>query len=163
MDSSVTIVAQRRAESSAQRRMCTTFAMAYCGSMAALHNIQLKVDTERWANQATIIATCDVEFTDFEVNAMKLLALRYAVGCQVLNRDLQYEDPVIRFDDQQLPSATAATPTEHVVFRSVNAMSDLHEHLFTRDELVAEFTLTNMETRENDVRRSNLVAVDLVP
>ena len=132
--------------------------------MAALHNIQLAVNTDRFDNLTALVASCDVDFTEFEVNAMTLLGLRYTVACQVLNRDLQYEDPVIRFSDKELPPvATAATRTERVEFRSDAVMSDLHEHLFTKDQLLAEFTLTNMETGETETGRSNVVAVDLVP
>jgi hypothetical protein len=132
--------------------------------MATMHNTQLSVTTDRLDNLATLVASCDVDFTEFEVNAMTLLGLHYTVACQVLNRDLQYEDPVIRFSDQELPPvATEATQTEHVEFRSDSVMSDLHEHLFTKDQLVAEFTLTNMETGAAETLRSNVVAVDLVP
>jgi hypothetical protein len=132
--------------------------------MATMRNAQLAVTTDRFDNMATLVASCDVDFTEFEVNAMTMLGLHYTVACQVLNRDLQYEDPVIRFSDQELPPvATEATQTEHVEFRSDSVMSDLHEHLFTKDQLVAEFTLTNMETGAAETLRSNVVAVDLVP
>src|SRR6266568_8007958 len=124
--------------------------------MATMRNIQLAVTTDRFNNLATLVASCDVDFTEFEVNAMNLLGLHYTVACQVLNRDLQYEDSVIRFGHRELPPvATAATLTEHIVFRSDAVMSDLHEHLFTKDELVAEFTLTNVETGEAEIGRGN--------
>jgi hypothetical protein len=129
-----------------------------------MHNVQLAVTTDRLDNLATLVASCDVDFTEFEVNAVTLLGLRYTVACQVLNRDLQYEDPVIRFSEHDLPPvARDATRTAHVEFRSDSVMSDLHEHLFTKDQLVAEFTLTNMETDAVKTPRRNVVGVDLVP
>jgi hypothetical protein len=132
--------------------------------MATLHNVQLAVSTDRLDNLATVVASCDVDFSEFEVNSMNLLGLRYTLACQVLNRDLQYEDPVIRFRDRQLPFDGRTTErTEHVELRSDAVMSDLHEHVFTKDELVAEFTLTNVESGVSDVFRSNVAAVDLVP
>jgi hypothetical protein len=132
--------------------------------MAMLQNTDLEVTTDGLDNLATVLASCDVDFTEFEVNAMNKLGLRYTVGCQVLNKDRNYEDPVIRFHDQDLPlTPTAATLSEHVVFRTDAVMSDLHQRLFGKDQLLAEFTLTDTETGAEEVRRSNLLAVNLVP
>ena len=41
---------------------------------------------------ATVVASCDVELTDFEVNAVNVLRPRYTVDCRVINRDIQYEN-----------------------------------------------------------------------
>jgi len=130
--------------------------------MASITNPELTITTHPFENRATVVATCDVQFTEFEVNAMTLLQLRYTVDCQVLNKDLRYEDTVIRYDSQDLPRLTGPVATEQVVFETVAAMSDLHEHIITNDQLVAELTLTNQETGEYDSKRTEVVTVDLV-
>ena len=127
--------------------------------MAKIHNPQLTITTDPNQNAATVVATCDVDLTDFERNAMELLGLRYTVECVVLNRDLQYEQAVLGYDAQSL---SAGLPVAHIAFEAVTPMSDLHQHVFTRDELVAEFTLTNGESGSQEVVRSDVVKADLV-
>lgn len=97
------------------------------------------------------------------MHADDLLGARYRFECQVFNKDLWYEDAVISYDDRPLPSINggANDHLEHVVFEARRAMSDLREHVFTRDQLVAELTLTNLETGESQVRRSKVMTVDL--
>jgi hypothetical protein len=130
--------------------------------VASIEHPLLQVSTNPFQNQATVIASCDVEFSDFEVNAMNVLGLRYTVECRVLNKDLQYEDTVLRYNRQDLPRDTQrARHSEHIVFETGAVMSDLHEHVFTRDQLVAEFTLTDHETEAAQVRRSAVLTVDL--
>jgi hypothetical protein len=75
-----------------------------------------------------------------------------------LNRDLQYEATVLVYDPQSVP---AELPVAHMIFGAVAPMSDLHQHVFTRDQLIAEFTLTNGETGAQHRLRSNLVTADL--
>ena len=47
--------------------------------MATINNPQLTVSTHPLRNMATVVASCDVELTDFEVNAVNVLRLRYTV------------------------------------------------------------------------------------
>jgi len=83
---------------------------------------------------------------------------------KVSTNSLQYEDTVLRYDRQQLPHDTRrAANSEHLLFETIAVMSDLHEHVFTRDQLVAEFTLTDHETRAAQVKRSPAVSIDLEP
>ena len=132
--------------------------------MASIEHVLLKVSTNSLQNQARVAASCDIEFSDFEVNAMHLLGLQYTIDCRVINTDLQYEDTVLRYDRQQLPHDTRrAANSEHLLFETIAVMSDLHEHVFTRDQLVAEFTLTDHETHAAQVKRSPVVSVDLEP
>jgi hypothetical protein len=129
-------------------------------SMATISNPQLTITTDPMQNGASLVARCDVDLTDFELNAMRLLGLRYTLACGVLNRDLQYEQTVLVYEPQFVP---ADLPVAHMAFEAVSAMSDLHQHIFTRDELVAEFTLTNDETGSREIVRSELVTADLRP
>jgi hypothetical protein len=99
-----------------------------------------------------------VDLTNFELNAMRLLDLRYTLECRVLNRDLQYEQTVLVYDSQSVP---ADVPAAHMVFQAATAMSDLHQHVFTRDQLIAEFTLTNSETGSQEIVRSEVLTADL--
>ncbi len=109
--------------------------------MATIENAKLTVSTDRLLNQPTVAVNCDVEFTEFEVNAMNMLDLRHQLSCNVLNKDLWFEDTVIAFDDVDLPrAASEATAHEHVVFETVAVMSDIHGHMFTRDQLIAELS-----------------------
>ena len=131
--------------------------------MATIVNCLLRIAPDPLDNQATIIATCDIEFTDFEMRAMSLLELHYAIDCRVLNKDLWYEAVVVDYDRQILPSADRGAQREdHVVFETVARMSNLHEHVVTRDQLVAEFTVTDLETDAQEVKRSAVVTADLV-
>ena len=63
--------------------------------MATIVNCLLRIAPDPLDNQATIIATCDIEFTDFEMQAMNLLELQYAIDCRVLNKDLWYEAMIV--------------------------------------------------------------------
>ena len=128
--------------------------------MASIHRPKLTVAPNRLENTARVLATCGVEFTDFEANAMRLLGLRFEVRCAVVNKDLQYETIVLTYDPQWLDSHAAAGAT--VVFETVTSMSDMHQHVFTRDELYAEFTIENGETRDQVSGRTEVVRVDLV-
>jgi hypothetical protein len=126
--------------------------------MAKMYNPQLTITTEPMQNRANVVASCDVELTEFEVNAMRLLNLTYTLECRILNKDLQYEDTVLVYDAKSVPGNLLAA---HIVFEAVAAMSDLHEHVFTRDQLTAEFTLTNAETGAREIVRSDVVTADL--
>jgi hypothetical protein len=130
----------------------------HCELMAKFLNTQLTIATDPKQNAAAVTASCDVDLTNFERNAMQLLGLRYTLECRVLNRDLQYEQTVLAYDEQALP---ADLPVAHMVFEAVTPTSDLHLHLFTRDELIAEFTLTNGETGSQEVVRSAVLSADL--
>jgi hypothetical protein len=70
--------------------------------MAKLSNPQLSVTTDPIQNRADVAASCDVELTEFEVNAIKLLDLKYTLECRVLNRDLQCEDTVLEYEPQMV-------------------------------------------------------------
>ena len=128
--------------------------------MASIHRPKLTVDPNRLENTATVRATCGVEFTEFEANAMNLLGLRFEVRCRVVNKDLQYETTVLTYEPQWLDYHAAEGAT--VVFETVTSMRDMHQHVFTRDELFAVFTIENGETGDQCSRRTEIVAVDLV-
>ena len=128
--------------------------------MASIHRPKLTVAPNRLENTARVLATCGVEFTDFEANAMKMLGLRFEVKCAVVNKDLQYETTVLTYEPQWLDYHAAEGAT--VVFEKVTSMSDMHQHLFTRDELFAVFTIENGETGDQYTRRTEVVAVNLV-
>ncbi len=131
--------------------------------MATINNPQLTVFTHPLRNMATVVASCDVELTDFEVNAVNMLRLRYTVDCRVINRDIQYEDSVISYDSRDIPPlGYDAESANHVVFEIDALMSDLHQHILTNDQLIAEFTLTDRDTSAQQTVRSKAVEVDLV-
>jgi hypothetical protein len=126
--------------------------------MASIDNPQLAITPYPMQNRASVSATCNVELTRYEVNAMRLLGLTYVLECRVLNRDLQYEDTVLTYEPQSVPGVLL---TVHMVFEMDAVMSDLHEHIFTRDKLIAEFTLTNSETGAQEIVRSDVITADL--
>lgn len=131
--------------------------------MASIENPTLVVSADRLHDRASISVSCDVNFTDVEVNAMQLLGLRYHVQCEVIDKDLWDVQPVAIFDDWTLPRPTEMTASkhEHVVFNTDRPMSDLHTHFLTHDQLQAEVKLLNDETGEEVVARTDFVAVDL--
>jgi hypothetical protein len=49
----------------------------------------------------------------------------------------------------------------HMLFEAAAAKSDLHRHVFTQDQLFAEFVLTNGETGAQQIVRSPGIATDL--
>jgi hypothetical protein len=54
--------------------------------MATITSSELTVTTNRPDDRASVVVSCDVEFTEVEVNAMNMLGLRYTLTCQVLNK-----------------------------------------------------------------------------
>jgi hypothetical protein len=131
--------------------------------MATIQNIELRVSTNRPENEATISVTCDVEFTELEVNAMDLLGLAYTLRCQLLDMDMLYAPTVAMFVQQHFPRVgqDIAKRHEHVVFETEATMRDLHVYVFGKDTLLAEVTLTNDETGTEVIRRSEALQVDL--
>lgn len=130
--------------------------------MATIDTVELKVTPNRARDTATMVVSCEVEFTDFEVNAMNLLGLAYNFQCRLQDLDMPYADPVHSFDWQHFPRVPGgAMLHEHVVFEAVLATSRLHVYVFGRDGLFAAVTLTNEETGAEVTRRSKVVAFDL--
>ena|SRR6266568_7222773 len=130
--------------------------------MATINNPELTVTTNRPIDRASVIVSCDIEFTGVEVNAMNMLGLEYTLTCQVLNRDLLDEDPVITYRQQTFPRLPGeGHRSEHVALDSFEAMDALHERLIGKDKLVAKLTLTNQETHADVNARTEVIAVDL--
>jgi len=130
--------------------------------MAAINNPQITVTTNRPDDHATVVVSCDVEFTDVEVNAMNVLGLRYTLSCQVLNKDLLDEDAVVTYHDRTFPRAPFdAQRYYEVVFDTYETMYLLHDRLFGKDKLVAQLKLRNEETQAEITSRTDVIAVDL--
>jgi hypothetical protein len=130
--------------------------------MATINNQTLTVTTNRPDDGANVLVTCDIEFTDVEVNAMNILGLEYTLTCQVLNKELLDEEPVFTYRQLTLPREQGgATRYEHVVFDTYEAMETLHDRLIGKDKLVAKITLTNQETHADVSARTETLAVDL--
>ncbi len=131
--------------------------------MATIDRPELAIGTDRLQDLATLSVSCEVHFTEFEVNAVNLLGLRYRLHCRLFNKDLWDVEPVAVFDDRMFTREAGATVSqdERVVFDTVRKMSDLHIHVFSKDELVAELRLENEETGEDVIGRTKVVAVDL--
>ena len=122
--------------------------------MPAITNVVLTISTDTALDRARVVVNCDVEFTQVEVNAMNILGLQYELSCRVLGRDALDDYPVVTFHTQVFPTVPgAALTSEHALFDTVGVMTDLHEHVFGKDQLVAELTLTNTETGTQNVRR----------
>jgi hypothetical protein len=69
---------------------------------------------------------------------------------------------VVTFLHQDFPRPAAGVERrEQTTFEAVAVMSDLREHDFGKDKLVAELKLQNQETGEWVVGRSPVVAIDL--
>jgi hypothetical protein len=130
--------------------------------MATINNPELIVSTNRPADRASVVVSCDIEFTEVEVNAMNMLGLEYTLTCQVLNKDLLDEVPVITYRERSFPRERGdARGYEHVVFDSYEWMDALHDRLIGKDKLVAKLTLTNQETHADVSARTDVIAVDL--
>jgi hypothetical protein len=130
--------------------------------MASINNPELTVTTDRPDDRASVIVSCDIAFTDVEVNAMNLLGLQYSLTCQVLNKEMLDEDPVLTYGAQRFPIVNGdARKYEHVVFDTHEWMDALHERLIGKDKLVAKLTLTNDETKAEVSARTETISVDL--
>ncbi|SRR6266699_856864 len=131
--------------------------------MASINNPKLLVGADQLHNRATVTVSCDVEFTDFEVNAVNTLRLHYTLQCQLLNKDLWQTKRVAVFDEWTFPRVTEVTVSKHelVVFNTDRPMSDLHTHFLSKDSLEAELVLRNQETGQDVVSRTDVVSIDL--
>ena len=49
------------------------------GTVASINNAELAITTDRPQDRATLVVSCDVNFTEVEVNAMDILGLRYTL------------------------------------------------------------------------------------
>ena len=133
--------------------------------MPRIDDVELTIVPDRIQNRANVAVTCRVEFSEFEVNAMNMLGLRYKLDCRVLEEDiyvLPKQDPVVTFPHQDFPRPNGGVERyEPAKFEAVVALSDLREHDFGKDKLLAELKLQNEETGEWVVARSQIVAIDL--
>jgi len=130
--------------------------------MPAIKHIQLAVTTDRPLDRAGVVVNCDLEFTEVEVNAMNVLGLQYELSCRVLDKHLLDEDPVVTYHPQQFPIVPgAALRYEHAVFDTVTEMGQMHQRVLGKDQLVAELRLKNTETGTEDVKRSDVIGMDL--
>jgi len=134
-------------------------------SVPTINNPELNIATDPLNNQSTISVTAEVQFTEFEVNAMNILGLSYTLHCRVFDKDLWDVEPVAILDDQVFPRETGApvSSNEHVLFETVRATSDLRTHLFSKDQLLAKLELENEETGDQVVNQTRVVAKDLTP
>src|SRR5258708_5099657 len=130
--------------------------------MASIKHPQLAITTDRPHDKATIVVSCDVEFSEFEVNAMNMLGLQYTLRCHLLDMDMVYPDSVVAFDRQEFPRVPGGANThELVTFETDAAMSALHWYVFGKDTLVAQLTLRNEETGVEALQHSDVIRVDL--
>jgi hypothetical protein len=130
--------------------------------MATINNPELTVTTNRPVDRVSVVVSCDIEFTEVEVNAMNMLGLEYTLTGEVLNKEMLDEDLVITYRAQQFPIEPGnAHLHEHVVFDTHEWMDTLHERLIGKDKLVAKLTLTNEETHATVTVRTEVIAVDL--
>jgi hypothetical protein len=127
----------------------------------SITSAHLSVNTDLPQDLATVAVTCDVQFTDVEVNAMDVLGLQYQLSCRLLNKYLLEENSVLTFDDQTLPSLGGGRHLEHAEFEATVAAYDLNERLFGKDKFVAEIRLRNTETDEEVVARTDEISVDV--
>ena len=131
--------------------------------MPTINHAELSITTDRPQNTATVVVSADIGFTEVEVNAMDLLGLRYTLNCQVLNKYLIDDDPMLTFRPHSYPHEhLGARRYEHAFFETSVPMDTLHERLLGKDNLVAELRLKNDETNEEYVARTDEIAVDLV-
>lgn len=128
--------------------------------MATITNPRLVVTTDRSHDAATVVVSCDIAFTTFEVTSMNELRLRYSLRCDLLDMDLLYPDTVVRFEEVQLPRREARQ-IEHVEFTSDAKMSSMHMYALGKDPLCGRLVLTNCETGAEVVAHSPTVLVDL--
>jgi hypothetical protein len=113
-------------------------------------------------DRAAVVVSCDVDFTDVEVNAMNMLGLEYSLTCEVMNKELIDEDLVLSYPAQQFPIVAGdARRHSHIVFDTHEWMDALHERLIGKDKLVARLTLTNEETKSAVTVKTEVISVDL--
>jgi len=130
--------------------------------MASITNPRLAITTDPAQNKATVTVSCDVEFTQFEVNAMTRLGLSYSLRCELLNMEMAYPESVVLFAGQEFPVISGQGQShEHATFEATTAMNALHLYIFGKDTLVAELTLKNEESGLSTVKRTPAIAVNL--
>jgi len=130
--------------------------------MATITNAELAVTTNRPDDHASVVVSCDVQFTEVEFNAMNILGLQYTLHCQVLNKDMLDEDAVVTYNAITFPRISGqARRYDHAVFDTYAGMERLHDRLIGKDKLVAELRLRNEETQAEEVQRTEVIAVDL--
>jgi hypothetical protein len=90
--------------------------------VASITDPQLAIAIDRAHDTATITVDCDVEFTDFEVNAMMQLGLTYSLRCDLLNMDMLYPASVVVFAGQHFPrQPRLGERREHATFEAASA------------------------------------------
>jgi hypothetical protein len=124
--------------------------------MASINNVSFAIDADHLHDRASISVSCDIEFTDVEVNAINMLGLRYRVQCLIFNKDLWEREPVAILDEWTLARLMGRTVSkrEHVAFNTYRQMTDLHTHFLSKDKLQAEVQLVNEETGDSVASRS---------
>jgi len=106
--------------------------------MATIDNTHLAISTGPLSNRASVSVTCEVVFTDVEVNAMNLLGLGYTLQCQSSKKTSGYGRQSRRWTSGPFPRLleTRISNTEHVAFNTDRLMSALHRHLLNNDHVL---------------------------
>ena len=130
--------------------------------MPTISNAALTINTNKPQDQATVRVSCDIEFTQVEVNAMNMLGLQYTLHCHVYNHEVFDDDRVVSYHHVDFPRvAGEAQRYEHANFDSTVPMEYLHERMIGKDQLVARLKLKNEETGVEDTLDTDTIAVDL--
>ena len=129
--------------------------------MPSISNAELTVITDQPHDLASITVTCDVTFTEVEVNAMNLLGLQYTLQCRVINKDLLDDYLVVTYPNVTFPPvATQAERYDRAIFAASTPMNNLHERRIGKDKLVAELKLENDETGAQVTQSTEVIDVD---
>jgi hypothetical protein len=131
--------------------------------MATIENPSLTIDQDPLADEADVKVACDVKFTDFEVHAMNELGLQYRLKCRLYNKDLWDTEPIALFEDHIIGKTadTLALQSTHALFETTRRREDLHTHVFSEDQLVAEISLHDEESGDEVRVQTATLSVDL--
>jgi hypothetical protein len=129
--------------------------------MAAITDARLSVAIDVSRDKAALVVTCDVAFTEVEVNAMNVLGLQYTLQCRVHHKNRLEDDLVLQYRDLTFPRvAGEARPNERAEFDETVPQDNLHERYFGTYTLSAELRLRNGETGAEVSEWTEAVRID---
>jgi hypothetical protein len=116
--------------------------------MASITNQHLQVATIRPNVAGSAVVTCDVEFTEFEVNAMNVLGLQFELHCELVETGLLEGNSIHIWPTLMIPGDVAASRSRTAVFETHLTVAQISQRLIGPDKLAGYLTLRNVETNE---------------
>lgn len=119
-----------------------------------LNNAKLAIQLQLPDRKATATVTCNVNFSNTDIQKMKLGILTYKVTCRLMERDENPDDYIFSFPQQLTFTGSGIHATQPVTFSTLNPIDSarLDQDNDGLDEIYAEIKMVNMDDPSHPIK-----------